>query len=228
MKMERRIGIGLMCLVVVLVAARVEATQVGYQTDFFDWERGDVGTGFAVWDTFTTTQFFNQAGDSSGGTLATGFLTQSQPTVSPAGIFGGGDRVYIHTDFTLWGIDLTSSAATQSVVLQIKEFTNNTLEGVLNPVLNDNQNSLNGIAFSGTTTALVNESTTNYIHKFVWENLTPTSDLQLSFNAGPFAFSSIDGTAVDFSNNPSAVPEPSSALLLLLGLASAVCSRRKR
>lgn len=196
------------------------STPNNYQTSFGMglWDRGDAWTGFSLWDNFSATTIINEASDASGGIVGTNTLTQPQTLTAPAGVFGGGDRIYIHDSFSSWTMDFSTSAQIQSLVLQVKESTNNTLGGLLSPVLNDVENSVSGIAFSSTSTrAAVEGADTYYFHTYVWENLTATDEFDLSFTAGPFAFSSIDGMSADFSTNPNAVPEPSSALLFLLG-----------
>ncbi len=196
-----------------------QATDLGYQTQFGIglWDRGDAGTGYSLWDNFSATTIINEASDASGGIVSTDTLTQPQTLTPPAGVFGGGDRIYIHDSFSSWTMDFTTSSQIQSLVLQVKEFTNNTLSGI-NPVLNDIQNSSTGLAFDSQSVRQTTEGAdTYYFHTFVWENLAATNDFEVAFTAGPFGFSSIDGMSTDFSTNPNAVPEPSSALLMFLG-----------
>jgi len=227
----KHVSKGLIALTLFALPGTTWATPNNYQTSFGIglWDRGDAGTGYSLWDNFSATTIINEASDASGGIVSTDTLTQPQTLTPPAGVFGGGDRLYIHDSFSSWTMDFSTSAQIQSLVLQVKEFTNNTLQGNINPVLNDVENGVNGIAFSSTSSrSAVEGADTYYFHTFVWDNLTATDEFDVSFTAGPFAFTSFDGMSADFSTNPNAVPEPSSALLFLLSGGALYALRRRK
>ncbi|MEM6884353.1 MAG: PEP-CTERM sorting domain-containing protein [Verrucomicrobiota bacterium] len=214
-------------LAVTLLALPAHATLVGYNTDPAGafWDRGDADSGYAIFDTFTTPQFFNQTADSSFGTT-TAFLSQSIPfgtePSNPSGVTGGGDRIYLHQEVTSWTMTGTTTFGIESFVLQIKQFQGGGLFSTLAPTLN-------GLAYDNRHTYSFTEGAdTNFVHQYAWDNLTASTNFTISFGAGPFSFASVDGVSADFSASADTVPEPSTALLLLGGLAALFGLRRRK
>jgi hypothetical protein len=192
-------------------AASSHATPNGLSTDPAAnlWDRLDANTAYAVWDTFPTATFSNDAPDSgSGFTLAE--LDQNSTLNSPGGLYGSGDRIYFHDMSSDWAFTATTAFEVKGFVLQVKQ-RNATfdLQTIYTPLLN-------GIAADVVTTTNFFESPfTNSVTTWQWGDslaFTSITAPTLTFAEGAASFVSIDAVVVDAG--PVAVPEPSAAVLL--------------
>ncbi|MEM7625004.1 MAG: hypothetical protein AAF333_05195 [Planctomycetota bacterium] len=213
-----------------LLAASAQATTFGYDAPEGFWDRGEANTAFALFDTFDATTGSVGAATDAGGFSATD-LTQDSTFVSgfvppdgfnPAGIFGDGDRIYLHDNSIDFNLTASAGFDAKTVIAQVKQFQ-----------LDDfsfNPPTLNGFAADFSQTVGLDEGGTDVsITTFAWFDAldgTLISDLSLNLTANPFTFASIDGIQIDASDTFFVVPEPAGAALLA-GLVPMTLRRRR-
>ena len=223
------VGLGALAALAALASTSAHATTAGLSVDPMGsgWDRGDLNTGYAIWDTFpnvgpgpfgpgSLAVFADDAADSGSG-LTSPLLDQ---TTAGAARTGGGDRIYSFGTATSWTIDASTAFTVKGFTLQMKQFQDpgTALELVYAPTLN-------GLAADYVTTntflegADTNSVTTwwwgSSLDAFSYTNLTVQIDSLVS------GHHSVDAIAID-AGPVSVVPEPSAATLLggtaLLGL----------
>lgn len=191
------------------------------------WDRGDLNSGYAIWDTFPNVgsgpfgpgslgTFADDAPDSDLG-LTSPLL--DQVTAGPART-GSGERIYSFGTAPSWTIDTSTAFAVKGFVLQMKQFQDpgTGLDLIYAPTLN-------GLAADYVTTnTFLEGADTNSVTTWWWGgslNAFSYTNLTVQIDALVSGHHSVDAIAID-AGPVSVVPEPSAAALLggtaLLGL----------
>lgn len=215
--------------VVALASATAHATTFGLSVDpmGLGWDRGDLNTGYAIWDTFPNVgagpfgpgslgTFSNDAPDGGAG-LTSPLLDQG---TAGAARTGSGDRIYSFGTVPSWTIDASTAFTVKGFTLQMKQFQDpgTALELVYAPTLN-------GLtADYVTTNTFLEGADTNSVTTWWWGSSLDAfsyTNLTVQIDALAPGHHSVDAIAID-AGPVSVVPEPSAAALLggtaLLGL----------
>lgn len=208
------------------LAVSANATPLGFNEPTEFWDRGDAGTSYAFFDTFTAASGADISDPEESNGFTTPELGQSLPVAPPGGVTGGGDRIYPHFSATSYSLTGDVGYDAKTVIVQIKQpFTSSYS---FSPAL------LNGISadFSATTSIVEDTGASGggpeaSITTFGWYDSLVSesiSSLSVSFAGGPFAF--LDGVQIDVSDTYYEVPEPA-GLTLLAGMAAMTLRRRR-
>jgi hypothetical protein len=210
-----------------VVAPCLRASTVGLVDPFGSASTSSVG--FAHWDLFSSTTFTADAPDTFDTDIFSGSL-DSAPTgiAPPAGIYGSGQRFYVHSGAYGFTFNLTAADTIQQLSLQLK-FTAPSVPALT--FFNV------GTSFSGATLATssngsVTEGTNTFqLVQYTWTGLNLGAGTNFTLTASSTeneGFTSLDGARVDATTAP--IPEPATfgALAGVAILGWAALQRRRR
>lgn len=196
------------------------------------WSPAPNAVASASWDTFTFSSFTPATGSQGAPQATTGGIVDTGSSVlntsvfgnlnPPAGLIAGGDRYYLHSGGATWQPDLSLTAPVSFVRVSYS------LGGAgsayaIPPVIP-------GATPIGSSSYPAPDDGGQNIFYHDFELSGPSSSISVNdFGDSPpgFSFRSFDALLIEgFNSTPVQVPEPSSALLGLLGVA--MVFRRKR
>jgi hypothetical protein len=194
----------------------------------------DPTVGFAFWDTFASTTFTNAAPTSTGSLLFAG-LSQSTPGNGAGfGPFGGGESFYDASanPGVNWDLKATAAFEITSLTLQLKHSTpaGAPIATYFVPQFTYTDDGVSKTVTAGTPTVTatsesINGSTVSVL-KWTWTGVSvdPGTQFTINYNrtAGGDKHVVTDAVALD------AVPEPSTLLVAISGVATLGLVRRRR
>jgi hypothetical protein len=227
---SHRLHLACASLAVALTVTTAQAGTFGLSADpmALGWDRGDLNSGFAVWDTFPFVNgpmgpaaTFTDATPNSGSGLTSPLLDQ---TTSGPLWTGGGDRIYSFGSSPVWTITASSLFTVKGFVLQMKQYQD---PGVALSLLY--APTLNGIvADYVSTTTFTEGDNTNSVTTWWWgASLASQSftDVTLQIADQSANHYSVDAISID-AGTVSVVPEPT--MIPLLGGAGLFFLMRRR
>lgn len=182
----------------------------------------NAGDNYAVWDTFPGNNFASDAPDLTSG------LTSASLGLASSGIAtGGGARLYDAGGNAGWSAEGSTAFDIVTFQLEVKNynFTSQSINGLFNPTVN-------GLAFDHVSISLVPEAgLTHEVVTWTWTAALASAAAAQNFSVAfsePGAHISIDAVAIHASAVAIPVPEVSTSLLALGGMAMMGAARRRR